>query len=342
MVQVTQNNPVPIPVKIRSCFCGYSHFTAGDRTTTSSKLRLLWTALCLLSLSFATEVALGFHSHSLSLVADAGHMLVDVMALGLTLITAWFAQKPAQGQATFGYRRVEILAALTNGLSLLVIAALIAWESKERLQSPEPILGLPMLLGAGLGLIVNSLNLLLLHRESHQDLNLRGAFLHMMSDAASSVGVILAAIALYCQGWVWMDAAASLLVAGLTFMSAIPLVWESLTVLMEYAPRSINPEQVKQALCAFNSIQTVEKLHIWTIGSGQVALCAHLTIAPSTLIEQDRLLKRLQAYVKQEFGIEEAILQLTSGEFNRPVELHPLLNSNLTSVFARKHGEVAS
>lgn len=340
IVQIIQNESEPTPAQ--SCSCGYSHLTLGDRTTVPSKLRLLWIALGLLSVSFIVEGAIGWYSHSLSLVADAGHMLADITALGLTLIATWFAQKPAQGRATFGYRRGEILAALANGLGLVLIAALIAWESKERFQSPEPILGLPMLVGAGLGFIVNSLNVLLLHQESHRDLNLRGAFLHMVSDAASSVGVIFAAIALYSWNWVWVDAAASLLVAGLTCMSALPLIWESLTVLMEYAPQSINPEHVQQSLCAFNLVQTVEQLHIWTIGTGQVALSAHLTIAPLSLIEQERLLKRLQTYLKQEFGIEEAILQLTSSEFNKPVELHPLFHANLISVFAKKYGELAS
>jgi cobalt-zinc-cadmium efflux system protein len=141
---------------------------------------------------------------------------LDIATLGLTLLARWLAMRPANGQATFGYRRVEILAALLNGLSLLAIAALITWEAMARFQAPEPVLGLPMLITAAMGLIVNSLNITLLHQHSHDDLNLRGAFLHVVADAVSSVGVILAALAVYFFNWLWIDAAASLLVAGLT------------------------------------------------------------------------------------------------------------------------------
>jgi cobalt-zinc-cadmium efflux system protein len=291
----------------------------------------------LLGIFFIAELGIGLWSHSLALLADAGHLVWDVAALGLTLLASWLAQRPAAPQATFGYRRVEILAALVNGLSLLAIALLIAWEAVARFQSPEPISGLPMLIGAAVGLAVNSLNVTLLHQHSYDDLNLRGAFLHVVADAASSVGVILAALAVYFLNWLWIDAGASLLVAGLTGLSAIPLIRESLEILMEYAPGSIDPAEVAATLKSFNAVERVEKLHIWTITSGQLMLCADLSVKSLSAEERDRLLKQLQTHLNQEFGISESILQLTSRDYTEPVALHPLFTRNLVSLLSRQH-----
>jgi cobalt-zinc-cadmium efflux system protein len=285
---------------------------------------------------FIAEFGVGLWSHSLSLLADAGHLLSDIAALGLTLLASWFAQRPAAGRATFGYRRVEILTALVNGLSLLAIAFLIAWEAMTRFQAPEPVLGLPMLIGAVVGLFVNCLNVTLLHQHSHDDLNLRGAFLHVVADVISSVGVILAALAVYFLNWLWIDAGASLLVAGLTALSAIPLVRESLEILMEYAPRSVDPAEVEAALTSFGAVYCVEKLYIWTITSGQVMLCAQLLVDSLNAEEREQLLRRLQAHLHQEFGIGESILQLTSRNSTESVPLHPLLSPNLVSLLSRQ------
>jgi cobalt-zinc-cadmium efflux system protein len=286
---------------------------------------------------FIAELGTGLWSHSLSLLADAGHLLSDVATLGLTLLASWLAVRPAGGQATFGYRRVEILAALVNGFSLLAIATLIAWEAMARFQAPEPVLGLPMLIGATTGLLVNSLNITLLHQHSHNDLNLRGAFLHVVADAVSSVGVILAALAVYFLDWLWIDPAASLLVAGLTGLSAIPLVRESLEILMEYAPRSIDPAEVVASLKSFSAVDRVEKLHIWTITSSQVMLCAELIVESLNAEERERLLRQLQEHLNQEFGIDESILQMTSSD-RIPVALHPLLSNNLVSLLSSRYG----
>jgi cobalt-zinc-cadmium efflux system protein len=223
-----------------------------------------------------------------------------------------------------------------NGLSLLAIAFLIAWEAMTRLQTPEPVLGLPMLIGAVMGLVVNCLNVTLLHQHSHDDLNLRGAFLHVVADAISSVGVILAALAVYFLNWLWIDAGASLLVAGLTALSAIPLIRESLEILMEYAPRSVNPTEVEASLKSFRSVYSVEKLHIWTITSGQVMLCAQLIVESLNAEEREQLLRRLQAHLTQEFGIGESILQLTSRNYTESIPLHPLFTPNLVSLLSRQ------
>ncbi len=321
---------------IPSC-CGCSSINHLDVIHRKQKNQRLGITIGLIASFFVAQLAIGLWSHSLSLLADAGHLLSDVAALGLTLVASWLAQRPAAGQATFGYRRVEILVALVNGLSLLAIAFFITWEAMGRVQTPEPVLGLPMLIGAVVGLVVNGLNITLLHQHSHDDLNLRGAFLHVVADAASSVGVILAALAVYFWNWSWIDVATSLLVAGLTALSAIPLIRESLEILMEYAPRSIDPAEVATALKSFSAVERVEKLHIWTITSGQLMLCAHLSVPSLSAEERDRLLQQLQTHLNQEFGIKESILQLTSCEPLDASALHPLLSNNLLSLLSRQH-----
>ncbi|MBR8836998.1 MAG: cation transporter [Stigonema ocellatum SAG 48.90 = DSM 106950] len=312
--------------------CGCSNLRDLDIVQRKQKTQVLWINLGLLLSFFAAELATGLWSHSLSLLADAEHLVSDIAALGLTLLACWVAQRRAAGQATFAYGRVEVLVALVNGLSLLAIATFIAWEAIERIQTPELLLGLPMLIGAGIGLVVNSLNICLLHQHSHDDINLRGAFLHMVADAISSVGVIIAALAVYFLNWLWIDPIASLFVAGLTALGAIPLVRESVEILMEYAPRSIKPAEVTASLKSFPGVYGVEKLHIWTITSGQVMLCAHLIVQSLNAHERDRLLKQLQAHLKQEHGIGESILQLTSRDYTESIALHPLFNNNLVDL----------
>ncbi len=314
--------------------CNCCDLTQTEVIRTSQKTQTLWITIGLLSGFFVMESSIGLWSHSLSLLADAEHLFSDIAALGLTLLASYIARKPAADRATFGYRRVEILAALVNGLSLLAIAVLITCEAIGRFQAPEPVLGLPMLITSLIGLVVNILNITLLHQHSHDDLNLRGAFLHVVADAISSVGVILAAIAIYYLNWLWIDAVASLIVAMLTGLSAVPLIWESLRILMEYAPQSINPTVVAASLKTFPQVESIEKLHIWTITAGQVMLCAHVKVQSSTVVQQERLLKQLQSHLNQEFGIPESILQLTNSDNRELVTQHPLFNQNLVSLLS--------
>lgn len=229
-----------------------------------------------------------------------------------------------------GHQRVEILVALVNGLGLIAIAAWIAWEAVGRFQTPEPVLSLPMLVVAALVLGVNSLNIRLLHFDSQYDLNLRGVLLHVAADAASSLGVILAALVIYWRNWLWADAAASLLAACFLSLSALPLVWDSLRVLMEYAPRTTNVAKVEALLSSNVCVRQVEKLHLWMITSGQVALCAHLAAESLSAQERAQLLKELQAHLNDKFGIRESTLQLTAfdegGRTSSPVQEQAVLH----------------
>jgi cobalt-zinc-cadmium efflux system protein len=205
------------------------------------KARVLWITVGLLAVFFLAEWSVGLWSQSLSLQADAGHILSDITALVISLLASFLAQQPAKKKATFGNQRIEVLAALLNGLGLLAIATFITWEAIQRWQHPATILGLPMLGIAVLGLIVNLLNITLLHPHTHNDLNLRGALLHVIADTASSVGVIIAALTVHLWDWWWADVAISLIVATFTGLSALPLVQESLKIFLEYAPESIDP-----------------------------------------------------------------------------------------------------
>jgi cobalt-zinc-cadmium efflux system protein len=197
------------------------------------------TALVLICTFALAELAVGRFSHSLALVADSGHMISDCLALVLALLATWIANKRSSSHdCAPKNRRVEALAALINGTGLVAIALWIGWEAVERLQSPPvEILSLPMLATASVGFGVNSVNIVLLHKDSHHDLNLRGAFLHVLADAASSIGVILAAIAVWALNWLWADGAISLLVSGLIIISATPLIVQSFNALF------INPAE---------------------------------------------------------------------------------------------------
>ncbi|NMG21836.1 cation diffusion facilitator family transporter [Brasilonema bromeliae] len=292
----------------------FEHNHQSDTTAVLStqKVRRLWIVLGLRSSLLLMELAAGFWTRSLSLLAISGHMLSDIFTLGLALFAAKLSQRPAVGQATFGYRRAEILVALLNGLTLIAIATLIAWKAVGRFQSPEPLSGLPTLIVAALGLAVNSLLISLLYFESHHDLNLRGAFLHVVADAAGFLGVILAASMVYWLNWLWADPVASLFVASLMSLSAFPLVWDSLRVLMELAPQSTDVALVEAALSSFAGVRQVEMLHIWTITSGQVALCAHLVVESMSAFERDKLLEQLQTRLTQEFKVCESTLQMTA------------------------------
>lgn len=291
----------------------HKHSCPNDKAVPGrQKVRRLWIVLGLRSSLFLVQLGTGLWVHSLSLLAVAGHMLSDIVTLGLALVAALLAQRPSVGQATFGYRRLEILVALLNGLALILIAALIARAAVGRFQTPVPVSGLPTLIVAALGLVVNSLLISLLHQDSQQDLNLRGAFLHVVADAASFVGVLLAAMVVYWLNWLWADAVGSLFVACLLSLSAFSLVWDSLRVLMEFAPKSINVAQVEAALSANAGVRQVETLHIWTITSGQVALCAHLVVDSLSAQERDKLLVQLQTQLTQEFKVYESTLQMTT------------------------------
>lgn len=300
------------------------------------KAKTLWITVGLLAIFFVAEWSVGLWSQSLSLQADAGHILSDITALAISLLASFLAQQPAKKKATFGHQRIEVLAALLNGLGLLAIATFIILEAIQRWQHPAAILGIPMLAIAVLGLIVNLLNITLLHPHTHDDLNLRGALLHVIADTVSSVGVIIAALAVHLWDWWWADVAISLLVATFTGLSALPLVQESLKIFLEYAPESIDPVEVEISLKSFPGVVQVEKLHIWAISLDKVMLCANLTVECTTIQERDRLLNKLKTHIHKTFNIAEITLQLTSSQKPSALQIHPLFNQDLVFMLSTR------
>ncbi len=315
-------------LSLKWCECSYADDSA-ELVLRQQKSKILWIAVYVLACFLVAEWSVGLWSRSLSLQADAGHILADVVALLISLLASVFAQKPAKSKATFGNQRLEVLAALMNGLSLIAIASFIIWEAIHRWQNPEPILGLPMLLIAILGLIVNIFSIKLLHPHTHNDLNLQGAFLHIIADTVSSVGVIIAALLVHIWHCWWADAAISLVVAVLIGLSALPLVKESLNIFLEYAPDSIDPDEVDISIKSFPDVLQIEKLHIWKISSNSVMLCANLTVECATIHERDRLLKKLRTHLQKTFGITDMTLQLTSYKSLAEASINPLLNQDL-------------
>lgn len=253
------------------------------------------------------EAAGGWLAGSLALLADAGHMLTDVGALALTLLTAWIARRPADATKTYGYVRWEILAALLNGAVLFGIAAMVVVEALHRIQAPEPIKG-GLFLGIALaGLLVNAASLSLLH-GSHQDhLNTRGAYLHILGDLLGSVGAVLAAGIYLLTGWTAADPIISIVLSLLILVGAWRLVRESTDVLLEAVPAHIALPEVERRMLAVAGVAAVHDLHVWTVTSGMVAMSGHVVV-PDLAAHPD-VLTGIRATLR-DLGIRHVTVQL--------------------------------
>ena len=289
---------------------GHHHATGhrhGHRHDHAVGTRHLAIALGITAIFLVVEVVGGLLSNSLALLADAGHMLTDVGALGLSLFVAWFSRQPASPRKTYGYLRWEILAALINGAVLLVASAWILWESVQRLQAPEPVVGGLMLAVATGGLVVNAISARLLHGHADASLNMRGAYLHVLADLLGSVAAILAALAVWQFGWYWADPLASMLMTALIVRGAWKLVHEAVDVLLEATPRHIDASALHRTLAAVRGVQEVHDLHVWTLTSGMVAMSAHAVVPEPS--EHQRVLEDLHAAVSR-VGIRHATIQV--------------------------------
>lgn len=255
----------------------------------------------------------GWLTNSLALVADAGHMLTDVGALGLTLFAILFAARPATSRKTYGYYRIEILAAFINGIALVLLSGWIIYESIHRWQSPQPIKGVGLTMIAAGGLLVNLIAAYLLHSDQKNDLNMRGAWLHVIGDLLGSVTAIIAGVLIIAFGWLWADAACSALISVIIIAGAWRLIMESVNVLLEGTPSHIDLGAVEDAILATNGIEGVHDLHIWTISSGIEALSAH--VHHGEKIVQADLLKGLRARLHDDFGIDHLTIQMETLAF---------------------------
>lgn len=254
------------------------------------------------------EVIGGWYTNSLALIADAGHMLTDVAAMGLTLASFWFASRPATPQKTFGFYRTEILAAFINGVALLAISAWVIYASVLRWNDPVEVHGSELTLIAIGGLIVNIIAAWLLHSGHAHDLNMRGAYLHVLGDMLGSVAAIVAGILIVAFGWMRADAATSILISLIIIYGAWRLVSESVNVLLEGTPRHINLAAVEETILSTNGVAGVHDLHVWTISSGMDALSAHISHDKS--IEHSALLNLVRERLHNKYGIDHLTIQM--------------------------------
>ena len=271
-----------------------------------------WTQLAF----FVVELGGGILTNSLALLADAGHMLSDVGALGLSLLALkWTARSPT-AQKTFGYHRLEILVALINGLVLWAMAGYIFYAAAGRFFQPPAISSRPLIIIASLGLLVNLFGMYVLMPSREHNLNLRSAFLHLLGDSLGSLAAIAAGAAIWWQGWYWFDPLASVIVGVLIVISSWRLVWEAADILLESTPKHIAAEAVQQSLENHPQVKQVHDLHIWTIASGIYSLSVHVTIDNQS--NRDCLTWELEELLRRRFGLDHNTIQIEGPDFHDP------------------------
>ena len=290
---------------------GSNHTHSHERRSAQS-LRNLKLALVLTAVYMFAEAFGGWFANSLALLADAGHMLTDVAALSLTLAAIWFASRPATAKKTFGYYRLEILAAFVNGIALVLISLFVIYEAYERFNAPPEIKGLQLTLIAVGGLLVNLFAAFLLHGDHAHDLNMRSAWLHVVGDALGSVAAIVAGVLILAFGWVWADAVSSFLISLIIIFGAWRLIRESVNVLLEGTPSHINLKAVEEAIRQTNDVADVHDLHVWTITSGMEALSVHVIHQKD--VSQKVLLQNIRTKLHDEFGIDHLTIQMETLE----------------------------
>jgi cobalt-zinc-cadmium efflux system protein len=273
----------------------------------ASRKRLAWVLALTASFMFV-ELIGGWLANSLALMADAGHMLSDVAALGLSLFALTIAQRPPTPLKSYGYLRMEILAALANGVALVVISIVILWQAYERVRSPQPVEGALMLSVAAAGLLVNVVAAWLLHRSSAHNLNVRGAYMHVLGDLLGSVAALVAAIIILATGWVLADPLISCIVAALILVGSWRLVTESVDVLLEATPRHIDLAGVARSIASVPGVDGVEDLHVWTLTSGVLAMSGHALISEPG--DYRRILADIHRRMHEDFDISHVTVQL--------------------------------
>jgi cobalt-zinc-cadmium efflux system protein len=282
----------------------HAHFASaapGDR-------RRLAAAFALIVAFMAVEVAAAALSHSLALLSDAGHMLTDAAGLGFSLIAAVLAARPPSGAMTFGLRRVEILSALANGLTLLILAALIAYEAVRRLFAPPHVYGWVVLAVALAGMLVNALAVLMLSGAERRSLNVEGSLQHVLADLYGFIGTAIAAGVILASGFQRADPIASLAIAALMIRSGVALVRDSSRVFLEAAPKGLDPREIGRALVAQRGVVEVHDLHVWEITSGFPALSAHVLVGADCDCHDAR--RRIEAILLERFALEHTTLQV--------------------------------
>jgi cobalt-zinc-cadmium efflux system protein len=286
---------------------GHSNEDRHEDTVTGRPLKI---TLVLVLVIMAAEVVGGLLSNSLALLSDAGHMLTDALALVLSLFAIMLARRPANPKRTFGYYRVEILAAFANGAVLILLSAYIFFEAIQRFSDKPEIKGPLMLVVAIIGLAANLVGMALLRQGSKHSINVRAAFWHIIGDTMSSVGVIIGAIIIYITGWTLIDPILAMAIALVILFGAWRIVKEAVDILLESVPKDIKMEEVLAAVKRIDGVEDLHEVHIWTLTSGIHALSAHLKIADQKVSESGEILARVTDMLAHEYNISHTTLQM--------------------------------
>jgi cobalt-zinc-cadmium efflux system protein len=270
------------------------------------------------------EAVGGWVSNSLALLSDAGHMLADAAAIGLSLFALRMAARPADSKRTYGYYRLEILAALVNGALLFAIAAGIAVEGYRRLLHPEPVVVRTVVLLSCFGIVLNALGMWITHAGAHGSMNLRSTFLHLAGDLLNSIGVLVSALVIAWTGQLAVDPLVSFLIAGTIVWSAIRLCKEAVDVLLEGAPGHIPVAEVSSAIAQVPGVAAVHDLHVWTITSGLVALSCHIVVTCDgpECRSHDEILTEAKTVLRERFAIEHTTIQFESDQYRHEEVVH--------------------
>lgn len=280
-----------------------------DPKKEQTKKRLLFSLVITLIVMVLEGVG-GILTNSLALLSDAGHMFTHVMALGISYIAIFLGQRPSDKQKTFGYMRFEILAALFNGVFVLLVSSYIFFEAFKRFANPQEIAIGPMLVIAVLGLVVNLLTTFVLYKST-DDLNVRSAFVHMLSDLFSSAGVIAAAVVIWFTGWYQLDAVISILIAGVIVIWGVALVRQSSNILLESTPQDIDIDALRQDLIRkVPKVHDVHDIHVWELTSKNYCLAAHLVVDDCSLSTSNKIIHNVNHILRKKYGIAHTTLQL--------------------------------
>ncbi|HWO43692.1 MAG TPA: cation diffusion facilitator family transporter [Candidatus Eisenbacteria bacterium] len=274
----------------------------------STEIKRLKAALAISLAYFFAEAIAGFLTNSLALLSDAGHLLSDIGAIGLSLFAFHMARRPATVEITYGYHRVEILVALFNGLALWLIVGVLFAAAYNRLMDPPPVESAGMIVVAALGLLVNVAAGMILHGHHRENLNLRGAYLHVVSDAIGSVGAVAAGLIMLTTGWYYADPIISVFIGILILHSSWSLIKDCLSILMQAVPKGIRLEEVKRTIEEVEGVSKVHDLHVWAVSSGIYTLSAHAVVENGEDFHE--VLNGIEETLRQRYRIEHTTIQL--------------------------------
>jgi cobalt-zinc-cadmium efflux system protein len=281
----------------------------GDARSFEENRRALWIAIGITVAVMVLEFIGGILSNSLALFSDAGHMLTDGMSLGLSLVALQLATRPPSATKTYGLYRMEILAALVNGTTLILISMYILYQAYQRFQTPEIVKSHIMLWVAFVGLVANGIAAWAMMRTSRESLNLRGAYLHIMGDALSSLGVVGGGLVIYFTGWYMVDPILSVIICLVILRGAFVLVKDSANILLEAVPKDVDLEEVEKTVRSIPGVKDLHHVHLWTITSGRHALSAHVLVGDIQLSRTGSILQEINQILMQRYRISHSTIQ---------------------------------